>query len=991
MIEGENVKHGAAAFNTAGNTTTVTTTGMKTIIEYNRFNIDAGKAVHFNQLSGVNAATLNRIVQPNPSMINGALSSNGRLVFLNPAGVYFGNGSSVNATQLIASALNMSDSDFLAGNMAFAGGDGSVVNRGNITAESVYLVGKQVTNVGNIDCPSGHVVMAAGDRVLIGQAGGNVMVEIGTLEAPDDGLADVVNEGMVNAPGGTIVLAAAGDVFSRAVENVGVLSAAGGSITAKAGDVVNSGTMDVSGEEGGKVEVEAADRLGQFGTVNADGTVGDGGDIDLWAGGVIALGSESLTTANAGINGDGGEIVALSPETALFRDGAQIEAKGGTESGDGGFAEVSGWEHVEVYGQADVGAENGNGGTFLIDPYSIDIIATANNAGDWDAATWEPTSDASVVTPDSILTTLSANTVIIDATVAGAGTGKITVSSPIDLDTETGTLRLQAETEIDQNAAITNIGNGMDVELLAKNGVDIGANITATGNGNVTINADNDSTGTGSITNSAGTITMAGGDLRLVAGEGVGSTGTPIQTAGLTDIAAATTTGGIFINNSTSGAVNITTIDGTVGLDAGAGDISLTNTGRNIKVSSAIDTDDGAVDLTGALLDIDAAINATTLIDLAASGNIELARVENIINAGSGDVTLVASSGIRPETYDDAADNVTEISSSGTVSLSAQAIRAQGGNVGRSPVDISGADTLIITDTGGGQIRINEQDASTIESTEITVGAVNNGIIEIAYNNGDSVSIGDDHSLNNIDLDQAQSSFSYTATTGDISVGAVDVGAETVIITASAGSIEHDSDVLTAATANITASGDIGAVGDKIDTNVTTLQADAANIYISEADGITLDTLVAVTDIDIDNAAGDIIVDTVTAGGAATMDASAGSILNDEDAGTYLAAATADLDALNDIGAADDKLDTMVDNLEAAAANIYITEADDVTLNTLAADTNIDIDNAAGDIIIDTVSAGGIAKIDASAGSILNDGDTNSYLTAMTADIDALA
>jgi len=155
MIEGENVTHGTAAFNTAGNKTTVTTTDMKTIIEYGRFNIDAGKIVHFNQLAGVSAATLNRIIQANPSLINGTLSSNGRLVLINPAGVYFGNGSSVNVNQLIASALNMSDSDFLAGNMAFAGGDGVVINQGDISAESVYLVGKQVTNVGNIDCPRG--------------------------------------------------------------------------------------------------------------------------------------------------------------------------------------------------------------------------------------------------------------------------------------------------------------------------------------------------------------------------------------------------------------------------------------------------------------------------------------------------------------------------------------------------------------------------------------------------------------------------------------------------------------------------------------------------------------------------------------------------------------------------------------------------------------------------------------------------------------------
>jgi hypothetical protein len=217
--------------------------------------------------------------------------------------------------------------------------------------------------------------------------------------------------------------------------------------------------------------------------------------------------------------------------------------------------------------------------------------------------------------------------------------------------------------------------------------------------------------------------------------------------------------------------------------------------------------------------------------------------------------------------------------------------------------------------------------------------------------------------VTNIDIDNAA---------GDIIIDTVSAGG-TAKIDASAGSILNDGDTdsyLTAMTADIDALTNIGAVGDKLDTDVTTLQADAANIYISEADGITLDTLVAVTDIDIDNAADDIIVDTVTAGGAVTMDASAGSILNDGDTGTYLAAATADLDALNDIGAAGDKLDTEITTLQADAANIYITEADGITLNTLAADTDIDIDNSAGDIIVDTVTSGGAVTIEAVAGSI---------------------
>ncbi|MFH1717843.1 MAG: filamentous hemagglutinin N-terminal domain-containing protein, partial [Planctomycetota bacterium] len=89
MIEGENVVQGTAAFNTAGNVTTITTGGAGTIIEYGRFNIDSLKTVDFAQPSA-SAAVLNRIVQANPSLINGALTSNGRVFIVNPAGIIFG-------------------------------------------------------------------------------------------------------------------------------------------------------------------------------------------------------------------------------------------------------------------------------------------------------------------------------------------------------------------------------------------------------------------------------------------------------------------------------------------------------------------------------------------------------------------------------------------------------------------------------------------------------------------------------------------------------------------------------------------------------------------------------------------------------------------------------------------------------------------------------------------------------------------------------------
>ncbi len=224
------------------------------------------------------------------------------------------------------------------GHYQFVGGDGTgmVSNYGEISAEQVALIGKQVLNAGIIRSPGGYVLMAAGDRVLLGRDGSNVVVEIDAVAVSDPtdptstGMGDVINEGTVEAAGGKIVLAA-GDTFSRAIEGLDGLSVA-----------VESGTG----------------RVGQFGALNADGVEGDGGSVTLTAGDVVALGSDSITTANAGTNGNGGEVIAYSPKTAIFRDGAIVEAKGGSESGDGGFFELSGKEDVEIEGQIDLTAAN---------------------------------------------------------------------------------------------------------------------------------------------------------------------------------------------------------------------------------------------------------------------------------------------------------------------------------------------------------------------------------------------------------------------------------------------------------------------------------------------------------------------------------------------------------------------------------------------------------------------------------------------------------
>ena len=85
---------------------------------------------------------------------------------VNPHGILFGAGSQVNAPGLVASAMDMSPSDFLAGRYRFQAGQegGYILNQGNITAERggyLAMLGRSVRNEGLIQAPEGSVALGA--------------------------------------------------------------------------------------------------------------------------------------------------------------------------------------------------------------------------------------------------------------------------------------------------------------------------------------------------------------------------------------------------------------------------------------------------------------------------------------------------------------------------------------------------------------------------------------------------------------------------------------------------------------------------------------------------------------------------------------------------------------------------------------------------------------------------------------------------------------
>src|ERR1035437_3206210 len=183
------VAAGAASISTGAGSTVINQSTQNAALNWQSFNIAAGESVRFNQPNS-NSVALNRVLGADPSSILGSLTANGKVFLVNPNGILFGQGASVNVGGLVASTLNITDSDFMSGNYKFSGtGNGTVLNQGTINADGGYvaLLGANVANNGVILAKLGTVALAAGNAI--------------TLDVAGDGLLHVtLNQGVVKGP-----------------------------------------------------------------------------------------------------------------------------------------------------------------------------------------------------------------------------------------------------------------------------------------------------------------------------------------------------------------------------------------------------------------------------------------------------------------------------------------------------------------------------------------------------------------------------------------------------------------------------------------------------------------------------------------------------------------------------------------------------------------------------------------------------------------------
>ena len=501
---------------------------QKAIINWNSFSIGASEAVTIAQ-PGASSISLNRVVGIDPSLLDGLLSSNGRVFLINPNGIMVGPTGRINVNSFIGSSLDIADQDFLNDEFVFTVAQGAplsqILNQGNIAAAEggfVSLMGPSVQNAGTIAAKMGKVYLAGAEKVTLNFAGNDLVGFVLDESVKDkivgfDGQqvdSTVSNTGKVSAAGGEVILSAstAKDLVQSVVNNEGVVEAVSmesknGVIRLLGGDegiVSNSGLLDASGTEsgetGGAVHV-LGEKIGLFdqGRIDVSGEAGGGEvlfggeyrgeDPDVPNSRMAYLGPDSKVSADALGSGDGGRIIVWSDEGSQVY--GALSARGGSISGDGGFVETSSKIGLDVRISPDVSAVNGAGGLWLIDPYNIEIVSAEPtgvfNAVSFAANVFESTGDDATLPVNLIEDVLNGgNSVTVETGSGGGATGgDITLSADLSYSGSHDpvlTLTLQADKNVWINESISTSGGALNVTLIA-NSKKSGSGVVSIANG----------------------------------------------------------------------------------------------------------------------------------------------------------------------------------------------------------------------------------------------------------------------------------------------------------------------------------------------------------------------------------------------------------------------------------------------------------------------------------------------------------------------------
>jgi filamentous hemagglutinin family protein len=441
--------------------------GANLFHSFGQFGLGPGQGANFVTTPTI-TTILGRVVGGNASVINGLLQvtgGNSNLVLINPAGIIFGSTASLNLPAALTvttadrvglgnqwlNAIGPNDYVPLGGTpnaFAFLNAQpGAIANLGTLQlnpGQSLTLLGGSVLNAGTLSAPDGTITLAAvpGSQVVrLSQAGSLLSLEWQPIVDPTtptipptaiNSLPQLLTGGnLINASGIT-------------VNPNGTIRLTGSTVDlpTQTGTAIVAGTVDVSGQGAGNVNV-LGDRVGVVNAVinatgnTSGGTVRIGGDYQ--GQGTVPnarstyVSENSLIQADALTNGNGGTVTVWADDMTRFL--GSITARGGSSGGNGGLVETSGKTTLDVAtGRVDASAPQGTPGTWLLDPTDVTIGLAGIGAlmgGVFDPPVTDPMFGA--ISPLTIETALNGGTNVTITTASGVGgNGDITLASNIN-------------------------------------------------------------------------------------------------------------------------------------------------------------------------------------------------------------------------------------------------------------------------------------------------------------------------------------------------------------------------------------------------------------------------------------------------------------------------------------------------------------------------------------------------------------------------------
>lgn len=745
------VASGDATFNYGGTQLDINQSSQRVVIDWNSFNIGTAATTQFNQ-SGASAIAVNRVNDVNPSQILGNLRANGQVVILNTNGVIFGQNASIDVSGLLVSTGQI-DADAFMQNGAINlsninAANGTIENNGNITINNAGLaafVAPNVINNGVITARLGKIALASGGDKATVDLYGDGLVEMTLDDNASKALID--NKGQLKADGGVIAVTA--KAAKEVVDSV-----------INMGGVVEANTVGV---KNGKIILGATNAdVVVSGKVNAKG---GNGVIKATSNRNIGVTADAEFNADAGLSGNGGDVRLIADQSLVFL--GAISARGGSENGNGGFVDTSGLEAIYVDGRVDASAENGESGTWLIDPSDLEIVSGSNSnvSGNPFTPTGGFFSGVSRLNVSNITNALNAGT-NVTITTAGSpdkllqdGTIKIKTSILKTLGTA-ATLTMNAVGSIIQEAGtvISSTANKLNLNMTADKSITLNGSISTNG-GNVALKTGNAFTlASGKTVNAgAGTVSvrsdkvningnMSADTIAFSRGDSQGRI-TVGDTSLLDDLftmsidqnelnrltasnlifgdATRTVDSNILIKGANLGAFNTTTLN--TRRDDSSSNENVTFEGTNTTKALTVNADDS----------ISLANNAT----INASGNVDLNANTNALS--SGDFHMDNNSRINTNGFNFESDAKNTRLDNGA------RIDAAGGNIDIYSTGIfNSASADSVRTTGTGTVDINQNVGGSIQNAVNAVQNTGTGRNTISVGAGafnETVTVGEDN------------------------------------------------------------------------------------------------------------------------------------------------------------------------------------------------------------------------------------------------------